>query len=99
MAKYSTKCYHNLDASKSSIFILFQGYCYLSPSGKKKTMLCVACGQSVRAKKGLKQLPPGLPFLCASASKTQKPFSRGPFKVIDVAKVCNDLSSANTCVA
>uniref|UniRef100_A0A8C2NVL2 Doublecortin domain-containing protein n=1 Tax=Capra hircus TaxID=9925 RepID=A0A8C2NVL2_CAPHI len=67
------------------------GYYYLSPSGKKKAMLCLACGQSVRAEKGLEQLLPGLPFLCASASETQKPFSRGPFKVIDVAKT--DLSS------
>ncbi|XP_070623715.1 doublecortin domain-containing protein 1 isoform X4 [Bos indicus] len=67
------------------------GYYYLSPSGKKKTMLCLACGRSVRAEKGLKQLLPGLPFLCASASKTQKPFSRGPFKVMDVATT--DLSS------
>lgn len=82
-----------------NIFILFQGYYYLSPSGKKKTMLCLACGRSVRAEKGLKQLLPGLPFLCASASKTQKPFSHGPFKVMDVATVCNDPSSANTCVA
>ncbi|OWK17700.1 hypothetical protein Celaphus_00009279, partial [Cervus elaphus hippelaphus] len=68
------------------------GYYYLLPSGKKKTMLCVACGRSVRAGKGLEQLPPGLPFLCASASKTQKPFSHGPFKVIDVAKAENTLS-------
>uniref|UniRef100_A0A4W2CXK3 Doublecortin domain containing 1 n=1 Tax=Bos indicus x Bos taurus TaxID=30522 RepID=A0A4W2CXK3_BOBOX len=67
------------------------GYYYLSPSGKKKTMLCLACGRSVRAEKGLKQLLPGLPFLCASASKTQKPFSHGPFKVMDVATT--DLSS------
>ncbi|KAB0370916.1 hypothetical protein FD755_017325, partial [Muntiacus reevesi] len=67
------------------------GYYYLLPSGKKKTMLCVACGRSVRAGTGLEQLPPGLPFLCASASKIQKPFSHGPFKVIDVAKT--DLSS------
>ncbi|XP_019506241.1 PREDICTED: doublecortin domain-containing protein 5 [Hipposideros armiger] len=67
------------------------GYYYLSPAGKKKTMLCLACGRSMRAEKGLKQLLPGLPFLCASGSKTQKPFSRGPFKVISVAKT--DLSS------
>ncbi|XP_042089242.1 doublecortin domain-containing protein 1 [Ovis aries] len=67
------------------------GYYYLSPCRKKKTMLCLACGRSVRAEKGLEQLLPGLPFLCASASETQKPFSRGPFKVIDVAKT--DLSS------
>ncbi|XP_045871812.1 doublecortin domain-containing protein 1 [Meles meles] len=67
------------------------GYYYLSATGKKKTMLCLACGQSMRAEKGLKQLLPGLPFLCASGSKTQKQFSRGPFKVISVAGA--DLSS------
>ncbi|XP_054441943.1 doublecortin domain-containing protein 1 [Pteronotus mesoamericanus] len=65
------------------------GYYYLTPAGK--IMLCLACGRSMRAEKGLKQLLPGLPFLCASGSKTQKPFSRGPFKVIHVAKA--DLSS------
>ncbi|XP_039722258.1 doublecortin domain-containing protein 1 isoform X1 [Pteropus medius] len=68
------------------------GYYYLSAAGKKKTMLCLACGRSMRAGKGLKQLLPGLPFLCASGSKTQKPFSQGPFKVINVAKA--DLSSS-----
>ncbi|KAI5131756.1 Doublecortin Domain-Containing Protein 1 [Manis pentadactyla] len=67
------------------------GYYYLSPTGNTKTMLCLACGQSMRAEKRLKQLLPGLPFLCASGSKIQKPFSQGPFKVINVAKV--DLSS------
>uniref|UniRef100_A0A673TVL5 Doublecortin domain containing 1 n=1 Tax=Suricata suricatta TaxID=37032 RepID=A0A673TVL5_SURSU len=66
------------------------GYYYLSPCGKKKIVLCLACGRSMRAEKELKQLLPGLPFLCASGSKTQKPFSRGPFKVISVAKA--DLS-------
>ncbi|KAG5199941.1 hypothetical protein JEQ12_006420 [Ovis aries] len=69
------------------------GYYYLSPCRKKKTMLCLACGRSVRAEKGLEQLLPGLPFLCASASETQKPFSRGPFKVIDVAKTCTQVVS------
>lgn len=67
------------------------GYYYLSPAGKKETMLCLACGQSRRAEKGLKLLLPGLPFLCASGSQTQKPFSRGPFKAITVAEA--DLSS------
>ncbi|XP_008568289.1 PREDICTED: doublecortin domain-containing protein 5 [Galeopterus variegatus] len=67
------------------------GYYYLSPGGKRKMMLCLACGQSMRAEKGLKQLLPGVPFLCASGSKTQKPFSRGPFKIISVAEA--DLSS------
>ncbi|XP_039077085.1 doublecortin domain-containing protein 1-like [Hyaena hyaena] len=67
------------------------GYYYLSPTGKKKIVLCLACGQSMRGEKKLKQSLPGMPFLCASGSKTQKPFSRGPFKVISLAKA--DLSS------
>uniref|UniRef100_A0ABI7Y7Q3 Doublecortin domain-containing protein n=1 Tax=Felis catus TaxID=9685 RepID=A0ABI7Y7Q3_FELCA len=71
--------------------VIVQGYYYLSPTGKRKIVLCLACGRSMRAEKGLKQSLPGLPFLCASGSKTEKPFSRGPFKVISVAKA--DLSS------
>ncbi|XP_023365810.1 uncharacterized protein LOC100953497 [Otolemur garnettii] len=67
------------------------GYYYLSPSGKRKMTLCLACGRARRAEKGLKPLPPGVPFFCASSSKAQKPFSRGPFKVISVAEA--DLSS------
>ncbi|XP_071074231.1 doublecortin domain-containing protein 1 isoform X2 [Dasypus novemcinctus] len=67
------------------------GYYYLSPGGKRKTMLCLACGQSMRVEKGLKQLLPGIPFLCASGTKSQKPLSLGPFKVISVTKA--DLSS------
>ncbi|XP_045049982.2 doublecortin domain-containing protein 1 isoform X1 [Desmodus rotundus] len=67
------------------------GYYYLSPAGKKKIMLCLACGRSRRTAKGLKQVLPGLPFLCASGSETQKPFSRGPFKAVNVAEA--DLSS------
>nr|XP_012641261.1 doublecortin domain-containing protein 5 isoform X4 [Microcebus murinus]XP_020142122.1 doublecortin domain-containing protein 5 isoform X4 [Microcebus murinus] len=67
------------------------GYYYFSRDGKRKMMLCLACGQSMRAEKGLKELLPGVPFFCVSGSKTQKPFSRGPFKVINVAEA--DLSS------
>ncbi|XP_035885068.1 doublecortin domain-containing protein 1 isoform X3 [Phyllostomus discolor] len=67
------------------------GYYHLSPAGKKKIMLCLACGRSTRAEKGLKQVLPGTPFLCASGSETQKPFSRGPFKAVHVAEA--DLSS------
>ncbi|XP_035302749.1 doublecortin domain-containing protein 1 isoform X1 [Cricetulus griseus] len=66
------------------------GYCYLSPDGKKKMMLCLACGQSMRAGKGLKQLLPGVPFFCVSGSE-QKSLARRPFKVISIAKA--DLSS------
>lgn len=86
-------------------FPVFQGYCYLSPNGKKKMMLCLACGQSMRAEKGLKQLLPGAPFFCVSGSE-QKPLPRRPFKVISIAKVlptypaelcycprCNDLET------
>ncbi|XP_054555271.1 doublecortin domain-containing protein 1 [Talpa occidentalis] len=67
------------------------GYYYLLPTGKKKMMLCLACGRSMRAENRLRQLLPGVPFLCASGSKTQRPSSRGPFKVINVAEA--DLSS------
>ncbi|KAH0516695.1 Doublecortin domain-containing protein 5 [Microtus ochrogaster] len=67
-----------------------KGYCYLSPDGKKKMMLCLACGQSMRAEKGLKQLIPRTPFFCVSGSE-QKSLPRKPFKVISVAKA--DLSS------
>uniref|UniRef100_F7HZH8 Doublecortin domain-containing protein n=1 Tax=Callithrix jacchus TaxID=9483 RepID=F7HZH8_CALJA len=66
------------------------GYYYLSPDGKRKTMLCLACGQSMRTEKGLKKLLPGVTFLCVSGSKTQKPSLQGPFKAINVAEV--DLS-------
>ncbi|XP_054998533.1 doublecortin domain-containing protein 1 [Sorex araneus] len=68
------------------------GYYFLSTTaGKKKIMLCLACAQFARAEKGLKPLPPGVSFLCASGFRTQKTFSRGPFKAISVAKA--DLSS------
>ncbi|XP_054581665.1 doublecortin domain-containing protein 1, partial [Eptesicus fuscus] len=68
------------------------GHYYLSPSGKKKMTLCLACGRSLRAGKGLQRLPAGLPFLCASGSEAQRPFSRGPFKTIHMAEA--DLSSS-----
>ncbi|CAH6788148.1 Dcdc5 [Phodopus roborovskii] len=66
------------------------GYCYLSPDGKKKTMLCLTCGRSMRAGKGLKQLLPSSPFFCVSGSE-QKSLAGRPFKVISIAKA--DLSS------
>ncbi|XP_038187176.1 doublecortin domain-containing protein 1 isoform X2 [Arvicola amphibius] len=66
------------------------GYCYLSPDGKETMMLCLACGQSMRAQKGWKQLLPGAPFFCVSGSE-QKSLPRKPFKVISIAKA--DLSS------
>lgn len=68
-----------------------------SPCRKKKTMLCLACGRSgERAEKGLEQLLPG-PHSCVPRPPRPRSPSHGPFKVIDVAKVCNDLSSADTC--
>ncbi|XP_040601906.1 doublecortin domain-containing protein 1 isoform X3 [Mesocricetus auratus] len=66
------------------------GYCYLSPDGKKKMKLCLACGQSMRAEKGLKQLLPSSPFFCVSGSE-QKSLARRSFKVINIAKA--DLST------
>ncbi|XP_049636652.1 doublecortin domain-containing protein 1 [Suncus etruscus] len=63
------------------------GYYFLSTAaGKKKIMLCIACAQFARAEKGLKQLPPGVSFFCASGFSTKRPLSRGPFKAISVAK-------------
>ncbi|XP_076785496.1 doublecortin domain-containing protein 1 isoform X2 [Arvicanthis niloticus] len=62
------------------------GYCYISPDGKRKIMLCLACGRSMRAKKELQELFPRAPFFCVSGSK-QKFLPRGPFKVISVAKM------------
>ncbi|XP_076785498.1 doublecortin domain-containing protein 1 isoform X4 [Arvicanthis niloticus] len=62
------------------------GYCYISPDGKRKIMLCLACGRSMRAKKELQELFPRAPFFCVSGSK-QKFLPRGPFKVISVAKL------------
>ncbi|KAL6035342.1 hypothetical protein STEG23_033080, partial [Scotinomys teguina] len=66
------------------------GYCYLTPDGKKKMMLCLACGRCMRAEKGLKQLLPSAPFFCVSGSK-QTSLPQRPFKVISIAKA--DLSS------
>ncbi|XP_031227116.1 doublecortin domain-containing protein 1-like [Mastomys coucha] len=67
------------------------GYCYLSPEGKGKLMLCLACGRSMMAKKELKEPLPRAPFSCVSGSE-QKSLSPGPFKVISIAKA--DLSSS-----
>ncbi|XP_052037347.1 doublecortin domain-containing protein 1 [Apodemus sylvaticus] len=67
------------------------GYCYISPGGKRKLMLCLACGRFMRAKKELKELFPRAPFSCVSGSE-QKVLPPGPFKVISVAKA--DLSSS-----
>nr|XP_042131796.1 doublecortin domain-containing protein 1 isoform X2 [Peromyscus maniculatus bairdii]XP_042131797.1 doublecortin domain-containing protein 1 isoform X2 [Peromyscus maniculatus bairdii]XP_042131798.1 doublecortin domain-containing protein 1 isoform X2 [Peromyscus maniculatus bairdii]XP_042131799.1 doublecortin domain-containing protein 1 isoform X2 [Peromyscus maniculatus bairdii] len=66
------------------------GYCYISPDGKKKMMLCLACGQCMRAEERLKQLLPGAQFFCVSGSE-QTSLPRRPFKVISIAKA--DLSS------
>uniref|UniRef100_A0A8C6Y209 Doublecortin domain-containing protein n=1 Tax=Naja naja TaxID=35670 RepID=A0A8C6Y209_NAJNA len=42
------------------------GYYFLSPCGKKKIMICLACGRTIRGKKELKKLLPGTIFSCAS---------------------------------
>ncbi|XP_076426348.1 doublecortin domain-containing protein 1 isoform X3 [Peromyscus maniculatus bairdii] len=62
------------------------GYCYISPDGKKKMMLCLACGQCMRAEERLKQLLPGAQFFCVSGSE-QTSLPRRPFKVISIAKL------------
>ncbi|GAB1286655.1 hypothetical protein APTSU1_000188500 [Apodemus speciosus] len=70
------------------------GYCYISPEGKRKLMLCLACGKSVRAIKELKELFPRAPFSCVSGSE-QKFLPPGPFKVISVAKLLRPISNPN----
>ncbi|XP_067388214.1 doublecortin domain-containing protein 1 [Emydura macquarii macquarii] len=67
------------------------GYCFLSPSGKQKFMICLACARAIRGKKELKKLPAGSMFFCASGSEEASRFSLGPFKCVNVMKT--DLST------
>ncbi|CAM5121103.1 unnamed protein product [Eretmochelys imbricata] len=67
------------------------GYYFLSPSGKQKFMICLACARAIRGKKELKKLPAGSIFFCASGSEEASHFSLGPFKCVNVRKT--DLST------
>uniref|UniRef100_A0A674HUE9 Doublecortin domain containing 1 n=1 Tax=Terrapene triunguis TaxID=2587831 RepID=A0A674HUE9_9SAUR len=67
------------------------GYYFLSPSGKQKFMICLACARAIRGKKELKKLPTGSMFFCASGSEEANNFSLGPFKCVNVMKT--DLST------
>uniref|UniRef100_A0A8C4VHJ2 Doublecortin domain containing 1 n=1 Tax=Gopherus evgoodei TaxID=1825980 RepID=A0A8C4VHJ2_9SAUR len=67
------------------------GYCFLSPSGKQKFMICLACTRAIRGKKELKKIPTGSMFFCASGSEEANHFSLGPFKCVNVMKT--DLST------
>ncbi|EMP28101.1 Doublecortin domain-containing protein 5 [Chelonia mydas] len=67
------------------------GYYFLSPSGKQKFMICLACARAIRGKKELKKLPTGSIFFCASGSEEASHFSLGPFKCVNVRKT--DLST------
>ncbi|XP_060622229.2 doublecortin domain-containing protein 1-like [Anolis sagrei] len=68
------------------------GYYFLSPSGKEKVMICLACARSLRGKKELKKLSPGTVFFCASGSEGGKHLSVWPYKCLDVTKT--DLSTS-----
>uniref|UniRef100_A0A8C8SUR1 Doublecortin domain containing 1 n=1 Tax=Pelusios castaneus TaxID=367368 RepID=A0A8C8SUR1_9SAUR len=67
------------------------GFCFLSPRGKQKFMICLACARAIRGKKELKKLPTGSMFFCASGSEEASRFSLGPFKCVNVTKT--DLST------
>ncbi|CAM4567885.1 unnamed protein product [Lepidochelys olivacea] len=67
------------------------GYYFLSPSGKQKFMICLACARAIRGEKELKKLPAGSIFFCASGSEEASHFSLGPFKCVNVRKT--DLST------
>ncbi|XP_042315501.1 doublecortin domain-containing protein 1 [Sceloporus undulatus] len=68
------------------------GYYFLSPCGKEKVMICLACARSLRGKKELKKLSPGTVFFCASGSEGGKHLSMWPYKCLDVTKT--DLSTS-----
>lgn len=64
-----------------------QGYCFPSPCGKQKVMICLACARTMRGKKELKKLVPGTMFFCASGSEEGNNLSMSPFKCLNVKKV------------
>ncbi|KAL7992218.1 hypothetical protein Chor_016474, partial [Crotalus horridus] len=63
------------------------GYYFLSPCGKKKIMICLACGRPLRGKKELKKLLPGTIFSCASGFQDRNNLPFCPFKCLDVNKI------------
>ncbi|XP_026520434.1 doublecortin domain-containing protein 1 [Notechis scutatus] len=63
------------------------GYYFLSPCGKKKIMICLACGRTIRGKKELKKLLPGTIFSCASGFQDRNNLPFCPFKCLDVNKI------------
>ncbi|XP_053139020.1 doublecortin domain-containing protein 1 isoform X3 [Hemicordylus capensis] len=67
------------------------GYYFLSPGGKQKVMICLACARTIRGKKELKKLLPGTMFFCASGSEEGNHLSLWPFKCLNVKKT--DLST------
>ncbi|KAG8125853.1 hypothetical protein E2320_021015 [Naja naja] len=63
------------------------GYYFLSPCGKKKIMICLACGRTIRGKKELKKLLPGTIFSCASGFQHRNNLPFCPFKCLDINKI------------
>ncbi|XP_062974492.1 doublecortin domain-containing protein 1 [Elgaria multicarinata webbii] len=68
------------------------GYYFLSPCGKQKVIICLACARTMRGKKELKKLLPGTKFSCASGSEEGNHLSIWPYKCVDVNKT--DLSTS-----
>ncbi|XP_072841944.2 doublecortin domain-containing protein 1 isoform X1 [Pogona vitticeps] len=68
------------------------GYYFLSPNGRQKIMICLACARTLRGKKELKKLIPGTVFFCASGSEGGRHLSLWPYKCLDVTKT--DLSTS-----
>ncbi|XP_028585658.2 doublecortin domain-containing protein 1 isoform X1 [Podarcis muralis] len=88
-ANYSSICTFSV-ASTEKIDQL--GYYFLSPCGKQKVKICLACARTIRGKKDLKRLLPGTVFSCASGSEEGKHLSIWPYKCLDVNKT--DLSTS-----
>ncbi|KAJ7344525.1 hypothetical protein JRQ81_000475, partial [Phrynocephalus forsythii] len=72
------------------------GYYFLSPGGRQKIMICLACARILRGKKELKKLLPGTLFFCASGSEGGRHLSIWPYKCLDVTKTDLSTSEAET---
>ncbi|XP_066492130.1 doublecortin domain-containing protein 1 [Tiliqua scincoides] len=68
------------------------GYYFLSPGGKQKVIICLACARTLRGKKELEKLIPGTMFFCASGSEEGNHLCISPFKCLNVKKT--DLSTS-----
>uniref|UniRef100_A0A8D2IPH2 Doublecortin domain containing 1 n=1 Tax=Varanus komodoensis TaxID=61221 RepID=A0A8D2IPH2_VARKO len=88
-ANYASVCTFSVASAEK---IDQPGYYFLSPCGKQKVMICLACARIIRGKKELKKLLPGTMFFCASGSEEGKHISIWPYKCLNVNKT--DLSTS-----